>query len=548
MKLRFVGANHQVTGSCHFIEACGKKFLIDCGMEQGNMTYESKGLPCSEAEIDFVLLTHAHVDHSGMLPYLYSKGFRGNIYTTVATVQLCAIMLRDCAHIQMQEAEWKSRKKKRSDTLSDDIKPIYNMEDADGTIKRLVPCEYGSMVEIAEGITVRFTDVGHLLGSASIEIFLNEDGIRKTIVFSGDIGNKDQPLIKDPAYTKKADYVVMETTYGDRLHEKAKVNSVEDFAAIIQETLDGGGNLVIPSFAVGRTQEILFFIKQIKERGLVKYHDFPVYMDSPLAVDATEIFQKNIKECFDDEAMEYIKRGDNPLTFPGLNLAISSEESKAINFDEEPKVIISASGMCEAGRIRHHLKHNLWRPESTIMFVGYQAQGTLGRALFEGAEEVKLFGEPISVRAAITSLPGLSGHADRDGLAEWLSNFEEKPQKVFMVHGDDMSCMAFTEYVNREMKIPAYAPFSGTVVDLATGEIIEEAAPEKRKPRITSISDAFARLLAAGQRLLAVIQKNKDHANKDLAKFTSQINSLSDKWDPDSDPIIEKPRKGQKKR
>ena len=548
MKLRFVGANHQVTGSCHFIEACGKKFLIDCGMEQGNMAYESKGLPCPEAEIDFVLLTHAHVDHSGMLPYLYSQGFRGNIYTTVATVQLCAIMLRDCAHIQMQEAEWKSRKKKRSDTLSDDIKPIYNMEDADGAIKRLVPCEYNSMVEIADGITVRFTDVGHLLGSASIEIFLNENGIRKTIVFSGDIGNKDQPLIKDPAYTKKADYVVMETTYGDRLHEKAKVNSVEDFAEIIQETLDGGGNLVIPSFAVGRTQEILFFIKQIKERGLVKYHDFPVYMDSPLAVDATEIFQKNIRECFDDEAMEYIKRGDNPLTFPGLNLAISSEESKAINFDEEPKVIISASGMCEAGRIRHHLKHNLWRPESTVMFVGYQAQGTLGRALFEGAEEVKLFGEPISVRAAITSLPGLSGHADRDGLAEWLSNFEEKPQKVFMVHGDDMSCMAFTEYVNREMKIPAYAPFSGTVVDLATGEIIEEAAPEKRKPRVTAISDAFARLLAAGQRLLAVIQKNKDHANKDLAKFTSQINSLSDKWDPDSDPIIEKPRKGKRKR
>ena len=547
MKLQFVGADHQVTGSCHYLEACGKRFLVDYGMEQGNIAYESKGLPCSEAEIDFVLLTHAHVDHSGLLPYLYAKGFRGVIYATIATTQLCSIMLRDCAHIQMQEAEWKSRKKQRSDLVSDEVKPLYGMEDADAVIKRLVPCAYGELVEVAEGITVRFTDIGHLLGSASIEVFLSENGINRTVVFSGDIGNKDQPLIKDPEYTEKADYVIMETTYGDRLHEKAMVNSIEDFAKIIQETLNGGGNVVIPSFAVGRTQELLYFINQIKERGLVKYHDFPVYMDSPLAVDATEVFQKNTMDCFDEEAMEYINRGDNPLTFPGLNLAISSEESKAINFDDEPKVIISASGMCEAGRIRHHLKHNLWRPECTILFVGYQAVGTLGRALVEGATEVKLFGEPISVRASIMSLPGLSGHADRDGLAEWLGNFKVKPKKVFMVHGDDMSCMAFTEYVNKEMKIPAYAPYSGTVFDLAAGEFLYEAEPEKKKPKIAGISDAFARLLAAGQRLLAVIQKNRDHANKDLAKFTSQINSLSDKWDPDSDPIIEKPRKGKRK-
>ncbi len=547
MKLQFVGADHQVTGSCHYVEACGKRFLVDCGMEQGNLAYESKGLPCPEAEIDFVLLTHAHVDHSGMLPYIYSKGFRGEIYTTSATAQLCSIMLRDCAHIQMQEAEWKSRKKKRSDEVTEDAKPLYGMEDADGAIKHLVPCSYDTMVEICEGISVRFTDIGHLLGSASIELFLFENGIKRTVVFSGDIGNKDQPLIKDPSYTAKADYVVMETTYGDRLHEKAKVNSIEDFAKVIQETLNAGGNVVIPSFAVGRTQELLYFLNQIKERGLVKYHDFPVYMDSPLAVDATEIFTKNTYDCFDEEAMEYINRGDNPLTFPGLNYAISSEESKAINFDDEPKVIISASGMCEAGRIRHHLKHNLWRPECTILFVGYQAVGTLGRALVEGATEVKLFGEPISVRASIVSLPGLSGHADRDGLAEWLGGFEVKPKKVFMVHGDDMSCMAFTEYVNKEMKIPAYAPYSGTVFDLAAGEFLYEAQPEKKKPKITGISDAFARLLAAGQRLLAIIQKNKDHANKDLAKFTSQINSLADKWDPDADPIIEKPRKGKRK-
>ena len=534
MILQFVGADHQVTGSCHYVEACGKRFIVDYGMEQGSNPFESKGLPCNEADLDFVLLTHAHVDHSGMLPLLYAKGFTGPIYTTDATVDLCAIMLRDCAHIQQQEAEWKARKKKRAMDSTESSEPVYTMQDADNAIRHLVPVHYNEKINLAEGIDVRFTDVGHLLGSASIEVFLNEEGLHKTICFSGDIGNKNQPLIKNPAYTGKADYVVMESTYGDRLHEKAKVNSITDLAAIIQETLDRGGNVVIPSFAVGRTQEILYFIKKIKLEGLVKYHDFPVYMDSPLAVDATEVFQKNIYSCFDGEALEMVKRGENPLTFPGLNLAITSEESKAINFDEEPKVIISASGMCEAGRVRHHLKHNLWRPECTILFVGYQAVGTLGRNLLEGAQEVKLFGEPIAVRAELKSLPGLSGHADKDGLAEWLGAFEEKPSQVFVVHGDEMACETFSDYVNREMKIPAYAPYSGTVYNLATGEFEYEAAPEKKKKRISIVTDAFARLVAAGQRLMAVIQKNQGHTNKDLAKFTSQINSLADKWDPDN--------------
>ena len=548
MILQFVGADHQVTGSCHYLEACGKRFLVDCGMEQGNNPYESKGLPCNEADIDFVLLTHAHVDHSGMLPYLYAKGFRGPIYATDATKDLCSIMLRDCAHIQMQEAEWKNRKKKRSANSEEAVDPIYNMEDAVGAIRSLVGIKYGETVEVSEGIKIRFTDIGHLLGSASIEIFLSEGGVHKTIVFSGDIGNKNQPLIKDPSFTSAADYVVMESTYGSRYHEKAEINPIQDLAKIIQETLDGGGNVVIPSFAVGRTQELLYFIKQIKEKKLVRYHDFPVYMDSPLAVDATEIFQKNVYDCFDDEALKMVKNGQNPLTFPGLNLAITSEESKAINFDDEPKVIISASGMCEAGRIRHHLKHNLWRPECTILFVGYQAEGTLGRAIVEGATEVKLFGEPISVRAAIMKLPGLSGHADKDGLREWLDAFEKKPKQVFVVHGDDMSSEAFADYVSRDMKIPAYAPFSGTIFNLGTGEFEYQATAEKKKKKLYAISDAFARLLAAGQRLMAVIQKNQGHANKDLAKFTSQINSLADKWDPDADPIIEKERKGKRKK
>ena len=530
MILQFVGADHQVTGSAHYVEVSGKRILVDYGMEQGGITYESKGLPCNEADIDYVILTHAHVDHSGMLPKLYARGFRGQIFATKATCDLCSIMLRDCAHIQIQEAEWKNRKKKRGADY-DDTEPVYTMEDADGAIKCLVPCKYGEIIKLFDGIEIRFTDVGHLLGSASVEMFLNEDGVHKKLVFSGDIGNKNQPLIKDPEYTKSADYVVMESTYGDRLHEKGEVNSITDLASIIQRTLDRGGNVIIPSFAVGRTQELLYFIKLIKEKEMVKYHDFPVYMDSPLAVDATEIFQKNIYECFDDEAMRLVKEGKNPLTFPGLKLAVTSEESKAINYDEEPKVIISASGMCEAGRIRHHLKHNLWRPECTVLFVGYQAVGTLGRTLIEGATSVKLFGEEISVRAEIDKLPGLSGHADKDGLAEWLSNFSEKPDRVFVVHGDDMACEAFTDYVKREMKINAYAPYSGTVFDLAKNEFAYEAAPEKRKKKIVSFSEAFQRLLAAGQRLMSIIQKNSGLSNKDMAKFTSQVNDLSDKWD-----------------
>lgn len=531
MKLTFVGADHQVTGSCHFLQACGKNILVDCGMQQGSNPYECCELPVDEALIDYVFLTHAHVDHSGNLPLLYAKGFRGLVFTTEASADLCSIMLRDCAHIQMQEAEWKNRKAKRNSGLSA-VEPAYTMEDADGVIRRLVPCEYDKNVEISDGITIRFTDVGHLLGSASIEVWLTEDGVSKKIVFSGDIGNKNQPLIKDPAYTKEADYVVMESTYGDRYHTKERPEYVSDLAEVINKTFAKGGNVVIPSFAVGRTQEILYFLRKIKEDNMIP--DFPrfeVYVDSPLAVEATGVFQKNINTCFDDDAMALVRKGINPLNFPGLKLAITSDESKQINFDEKPKVIISASGMCEAGRIRHHLKHNLWRPECTILFVGYQAVGTLGRALIEGADEVKLFGEVVEVRAKIMQLPGLSGHADKGGLIEWVNAFEKKPDRVFIVHGEDTTCNLFAECLKLEYGQKAYAPYSGTRVDLITGAIEYEAAPVAVKKRVRGVSDVFARLLAAGQRLIAVIYKNEGGANKDLAKFADQINSLADKYD-----------------
>lgn len=532
MKLTFIGADHQVTGSCHFIQACGKNILIDCGMQQGLNPFECVDIPVDEAKLDYVFLTHAHVDHSGNLPLIYAKGFRGQVYTTEASADLCSIMLRDCAHIQMQEAEWKNRKAKRS-AGKQLIEPAYKMEDAEGIIKRIVPCEYNQIIEISEGITIRFTDVGHLLGSASIEVWLTEAGVTKKLVFSGDIGNTDQPLIKDPVYTTQADYVIMESTYGDRLHTKEKPDYVTDLAQVINSTFKRGGNVVIPSFAVGRTQEILYFIRKIKSEHLVPdFPKFDVYVDSPLAVEATGIFQKNIYSCFDDEALELVKRGINPISFPGLKLAITSDESKAINFNDNPKVIISASGMCEAGRIRHHLKHNLWRPECTILFVGYQAAGTLGRALVDGAKEVKLFGEAIGVNAQILKLPGMSGHADKNGLIAWVNAFEKKPERVFVVHGEDSVCNLFTECLKAEYGQKAYAPYSGTRVDLLTNTIEYEASPIIVKKRSYIVSDVFQRLLAAGQRLISVIHKNEGGANKDLAKFADQINALCDKWEP----------------
>ena len=531
MKLMFIGAAHEVTGSCHYIEACGKHILVDYGMEQGVNVFENVELPVQEALIDYVLLTHAHVDHSGMLPLLYARGFRGQVLTTEATADLCSIMLRDCAHIQMQEAEWKNRKAKRSSQMSM-VEPLYTMEDADGIIRKLIPCVYGQRIELCEGIDIRFTDIGHLLGSASIEIWITEVDKTKKIVFSGDIGNLNQPLIKDPEITKDADYVVMESTYGDRLHSGVRVDYVAELAKIIQETFDKGGNVVIPSFAVGRTQEMLYFLRQIKMDKMIKGHeDFSVFVDSPLAVEATEIFNRNINSCFDEEAMELVKQGINPIRFPGLKLSITSEESKMINFDNEPKVIISASGMCEAGRIRHHLKHNLWREECTVLFVGYQAIGTLGRAILEGAEMVRLFGEPIEIRANIQTMPGLSGHADKNGLIAWLNGFEEKPRRVFIVHGEDSVFKSFAECLKVEYGYRTYAPYSGTEFDMATDKLLFEASPVPVKKKAIIVSGVYSRLVAAGKRLMAVIERNQGGANKDLAKFADQINALCDKWD-----------------
>lgn len=530
MRLGFVGADHEVTGSCHYVEACGKHLLIDCGLEQGRDSYVNQDIPIPANQIDYVLLTHAHIDHSGRIPLLYKNGFHGEIVTTFATSDLCSIMLRDSAHIQEFEAEWRNRKARRSG--AEEYVPLYTMDDALGAIELFHPCDYEQKIELAPGIEVRFRDVGHLLGSASIELWITEGDISRKLVFSGDIGNVNQPLIKDPAPTETADYVVTESTYGDRLHN-APPDYVAELAAVIEKTLRRGGNLVIPAFAVGRTQELLYFIREIKERRLIDF-DFPVYMDSPLAIEATSIFNKNVRSCFDEDAMKLVNAGINPIRFKNLHLAVSSEESKAINFDSQPKVIISASGMCEAGRIKHHLKHNLWRPECTVLFVGYQAVGTLGRSLLEGAEYVKLFGETIEVKAQITKLDGISGHADKNGLLKWIQAFSPKPQMVFVVHGEDSVCDSFAACLNDEYGIPAFSPFSGALYDLAAGVWIKEGQKipvSAEKPAAKKKSEIFNRLVEAGKRLMQVIYHNEGGANKDLARFASQIHSLCDKWD-----------------
>lgn len=530
MRLIFIGADHEVTGSCHVLEVCGRYILVDCGMEQGTDDFETAELPMNIADIDYVLLTHAHIDHSGMLPLLYARGFRGDVIATPATVDLCDIMLKDSAHIQMTEAEWKNRKGQRAG--KEPVVPIYDMNDAEGVLEHFVSCDYDKVMDLCEGVKVKFSDAGHLLGSASIEVWINEDGEERKIVFSGDIGNLNRPIIKDPSYINDADYVVMESTYGDRYHN-ADVDYVSELAGICQRTFDRGGNVVIPAFAVGRTQEMLYYFRKIKEEGLIKGHSFEVYVDSPLAVEATQIFNENIAECFDEEAMELVRNGINPLRFPGLTLSITSNDSIAINSDNKPKVIISASGMCEAGRIRHHLKHNLWRKECTVVFVGYQANGTLGRMLLEGASEVKLFGETIEVMAEIVKLEGVSGHADKAGLIKWITSFDNRLKQVFVVHGEDEVSTGFAKCLCDEYGLNAVAPYSGAEFDMISGSFVKEGERilKAKKPVQRKANDVFERLLAAGRRLLTVIKHNEGGANKDLAKFADQINSMCDKWD-----------------
>ena len=449
MRITFCGAATDVTGSCHLIQTANHKILLDCGQFQGGAAEDAmnyQDFPFNPAEIECVVISHAHIDHCGRLPLLVKRGFKGAIYASSATADLLEVMLKDSAHIHEQDADRKNRKAQRAGRPM--VEPLYTAEDAEDTIKFIHPVLYDTLFEVNDEMKVVFNDAGHILGSSIVELWVSENGDTSKIVFSGDIGMTDRPILQDPVRIKKADYVIMETTYGDRLHEANPI-SIEKLIDIIAKTTQRGGNVVIPSFAVGRTQELIFELNKIYD-GSGPMHDalagVPVYVDSPMAIEATRIFRENA-QVYDDEMKEFLMRGDHPLDFPNLHFTKTSEESQRINIDTKPKVIISASGMCEAGRIRHHLKHNLWNPKSSIVFVGYQAEGSLGRALVEGTKEVTLFGETINVAAEIYNLQGFSGHADRDGLYSWLCGFEKRPRAIFLVHGEMESKRRFAEYV-----------------------------------------------------------------------------------------------------
>ena len=529
MKLHFYGADRCVTGSCHCLEINGKKILVDCGLQQGRDELDNRYLAFAPGNIDILLVTHAHIDHTGRIPLLVKNGFHGRILTTRLTADLMKIMLLDSAHIQESDAEYENRKGERAGR--EHVDPLYTEQDALDVFKYVTTCEYEEKVDLCEGVSALFTDAGHLLGSASITIELEENGVHKTIVFSGDIGNVDQPIIRDPQLLKKADYVVMESTYGDRNHTEVW-SYTDELAEIIDETLGKGGNVVIPSFAVGRTQELLYFIREIKDQKLVKSTpNFPVYIDSPLAKAATTVFCGDLHGYLDEQALDLVKDGTHMFTFPNLNLVESSEESKMLNMDTTPKVIISASGMCDAGRIRHHLKHNLWRANSAVVFVGFQSPGTLGRRLLDGVEKVKLFGEEIAVKAKIVNFQGLSSHADHDHLVEWIKAFDPKPAHVFVVHGDEDVAPVFAEELN-SLGFHAHAAKFTECYDLAVNEMVSEGyiSERKRTAQKSRADNLYAKLVAAAESLLEFAKRCKGRPNKDISALTGQIISLIERF------------------
>ena len=533
MKLHFFGADQCVTGSCHCLEVNGKKILIDCGLQQGRDEVDNSSLPFHAGDIDYVLVTHAHIDHSGRIPLLVKQGFRGRILTTRLTAQLMDIMLQDSAHIQESDAEYKNRKNLRAGRPV--VEPLYTVEDALRVKEFITTCEYGEKVDLCEGVQVECIDAGHLLGSASMKLTVTENGETRTIVFSGDIGNVDQPIIRDPQFFHRADFVVMESTYGNRNHTEVW-SYTDELAQIIDETLGKGGNVVIPSFAVGRTQELLYFIREIKDKNLVtSVKDFPVYVDSPLAKKATTIFCGDLRGYLDEDALALVQDGTHMFSFPGLHLTETVDESKLLNVDKTPKVIISASGMCDAGRIRHHLKYNLWRADSAVVFVGFQSPGTLGRNLLDGVDSVKLFGEDVAVRAKIVNFPGLSSHADHDHLVDWIKHFDPaKTTHVFVVHGDREVAPVYAETV-KGLGFAAHAPQYTEEYDLIADKQLAPGYLPERKTRAyegaPKATAAYQKLVQLGDMLIGLIRRSKGRDNKTLAAFADAIGKVISKFE-----------------
>ena len=539
MKITFLGATRTVTGSNYLVEAAGKKFLVDCGMWQGKAELEEQNADPFEydpKEIDFMLLTHAHIDHSGRIPKLYNEGFRNRIYAHKATCDLCALMLPDSGHIQEMEAEWKNRKRMRKGEK--ERPPLYTAEEAAKCLEIFEPVQYDEIIEITPQIHVRFNDAGHMLGSSIIEVWVEENGKKTKTVFSGDLGNNDIPLLDSPTMIEDADNLVMESTYGSRLHMKNN-EKAELFLNIVSETLDNGGTVVIPSFAVGRTQEILYEINKLKDqhkedvefrRKYKTIMNSSVYVDSPLAISATEVFRENTN-LFEPEVKEEILKGDNPLEFPGLQFTRTADESKALNEDERPSIIISASGMCDVGRIKHHLKHNLWNPKSTILFVGYQAPGTLGYDIVNGAKKVKIFGEEIAVNARIEYIEGYSGHADQEGLMNFVYSFNgQKPKHIFLIHGEEDSEEALKEKLVDEAKIPVTIPSYGETYDVKEmPELVSTIKTHKPKTIKAEIVQRLSRLQSQIDDMKASVQEdldNKDLKDEDMFRIKEKMKDL----------------------
>jgi len=522
MNITFYGAARTVTGSCQMVEAHGKKFLVDCGMFQGKLTEQMlnyENFPFNLNEIDFVILTHAHIDHSGRIPKLYKQGYKGKIYATKATIDLCSIMLPDSGHIQEKEIEWVNRKRRRAGKK--DSYPMYTSQDGLDSMKLFEAVDYNETIVIDENISFKLRDAGHMLGSALVLLDIKEGNEVKRLVFTGDLGNTDMPILKDPVYINRADYLVIESTYGNRLHGEIKDQSAE-FIDIILKTFERGGNLIIPSFAVGRTQELLYEINRYIDLPGVKekLKKIPVYVDSPLAVNATKIFESN-PEFYDEEALRYLIKGDNPLDFESLKFVVSSDESKALNEDPRPKIIISASGMCDVGRIKHHLKHNLYRPESSILFVGFQAEGTLGKRILSGEKLVKIFGEEIAVNAEIRYLDAFSGHADKVGLLDWIEQIKQKPKNIFLVHGEYSGQQIFRSEIINRFGINSVIPdleetytADGQLIETKTTynstrfDILEELSFLKQDiDEVTNIVKSELKHIVVGDELLAIKEK-----------------------------------------
>ncbi len=530
MKLSFLGADREVTGSCHGLEANGLRVLVDCGMIQGKGGDRNQAFAFEPEQINAVVLTHAHIDHSGRLPLLTKRGFHGKIHATRATCDLLGAMLLDSAHIQESDAKWASKKNRRAGKAV--AEPLYTIKDAEACLKQLVAHEYGERVQLGDGLSFTFVDAGHLMGSAYALVDAEENGIKKRIAFSGDIGNVNQPIIRDPSYLHQADYAIMESTYGDRVHGAPDDVTVE-LAKIIDKTLARGGNVIVPAFAVGRAQELLYYIRDMKQRKLVPSQpNFQVYLDSPLAAETTEIFDRNLRECADDQTEAVVASGADPIKFHGLHIIESQDQSMALNDDPDPKVIIASSGMCEAGRIQHHLKHNLWRTECSVAIVGFQAEGTVGRKLVDGEDSVRLLGEQIKVCAEVHNFRGMSGHADRDGLMKWIQAFDVKPARVFVVHGEAATCDVFAGALKDAGFSPYVPKFEGAYDlladrELAAGADIGQPAEEAHEP-----TGALARLTAAGQRLMSLIKGSKAAGQGEMDKLAREINELCRKWEP----------------